>query len=71
MFNVSIIKKINFQQSYLINNVSTWNNLNLLRKIFDKQNETSEGNNGEADFYLIDDNDDEISLENRTEYCIC
>ena len=69
LFNTGVIKSINYKQSCLINEISTWDNLINLRKIFEKVEETSDTYNGELNFYL-GDNDEENEEEQRTEYCI-
>ena len=69
LFNIGVIKSINYKQSCLINEISTWDNLNGLRKIFEKIEETSDGYDGELNFYL-EDSDEETEIEQRNEYCI-
>jgi len=69
LFNIGIIKSINYKQSCLINEISTWDNLDDLRKIFEKVEEKSNGYDGELDFYLAD-SDEETEIEQRNEYCI-
>ena len=69
LFKFGVIKSINYKQSCLINEISTWDNLINLRKIFEKVEETSDGYDGELNFYL-GDSDEETEEEQRTEYCI-
>ena len=69
LFNICVIKSINYKQSCLINKISTWDNLNDLRKIFEKEEETSNVDNGELDFYFSD-SDEEAEIVQRNEYCI-
>lgn len=69
LFNIGVIKSINYKQSCLINDISIWGNLNDLRKIFEKVEETSDGYDGELDFYLAN-SDEEAEIEQRNEYCI-
>ena len=69
LFNTCFIKGINLSQSSIINESSTWNNLNILRKIFENNDVTPIKEGDTLDLYL-DEKDEEIYLEKRTEYCL-
>ena len=69
LFNTCFIKSINLSQSSIINESSTWNNLNILRKIFENNDVTPIKEGDTLDLYL-DEKDEEIYLEKRTEYCL-
>lgn len=69
LFNTCFIKSINLSQSSIINDSSTWNNLNILRKIFENNDVTPIKEGDTLDLYLAE-KDEEIYLEKRTEYCL-
>ena len=69
LFNTCFIKSINLSQSSIINENSTWNNLNILRKIFENNDVTPINEGDTLDLYLAE-KDEEIYLEKRTEYCL-
>lgn len=69
LFNTCFIKSINLSQSSIINDSSTWNNLNILRKIFENNDVTPTKEGDTLDLYLAE-KDEEIYLEKRTEYCL-
>ena len=69
LFNTCFIKSINLSQASIINESSTWNNLNILRKIFENNDVTPIKEGDTLDLYL-DEKDEEIYLEKRTEYCL-
>ena len=69
LFNTCFIKSINLSQSSIINESSTWNNLNILRKIFENNDVTPIKEGDTLDLYLAE-KDEEIYLEKRTEYCL-
>ena len=69
LFNTCFIKGINLSQSSIINESSTWNNLNILRKIFENNDVTPIKEGDTLDLYLAE-KDEEIYLEKRTEYCL-
>ena len=71
LFGISIIKSIDYTQALKINSISSWEDLNILRKLFEK----SENDNGmnespdTLDFYLTEEDDNTLS-EKRSEYCL-
>ena len=69
LFNTCFIKSINLSQASIINESSTWNNLNILRKIFENNDVTPIKEGDTLDLYLAE-KDEEIYLEKRTEYCL-
>lgn len=69
LFNTCIIQSINYEQSILLNKIDTWNNLNLMRGLFQKPKDDSLKNNGKLDLYLIE-SDEDIPDEKRGEYCL-
>ena len=69
LFNTCFVKSINLSQSSIINQTATWNNLNILRKIFENEDITPKKKGDELDFYLAEQ-DEEIHSEKRNEYCL-
>ena len=71
LFGISIVKSIDYTQALKINSISSWEDLNILRKLFEK----SENDNGmnespdTLDFYLTEEDDNTLS-EKRSEYCL-
>ena len=74
LFGVNKITKINYKQSCLLNDLSTWKNINELKNIFDNNQINNFENsikNGELDFYVsdIENNIKEIEELKIHNYC--
>ena len=69
LFNTRLIQSITYDQSLLLNKIETWNNLNLMRGLFQKPKDDSLKNNDKLNFYLTV-GDEDIQDVKRSEYCL-
>ena len=70
LFNVGVIEEITYEQSLILNQVSEWKNLNTMRKLFTKTKDDSVNSCGKLDFYLAENDDENIGFEKRGDYCL-
>jgi len=69
LFNTSVIQSINYEQSLILNEVSNWNDLSILRSLFKKPKDDSFNTGGKLNVYL-EEADEEIQFLERGEYCL-
>ena len=71
IFHIGVIKSINYEQSMIINDSSNWKDLDKMRNIFDKNNDSLLNTDNQLYFYLVDENenDDEPEFGSKNEYC--
>ncbi len=69
LFNTSVIQSINYEQSLILNEVSNWNDLSILRSLFKKPKDDSFNTGGKLNVYL-EETDEEIQFLERGEYCL-
>ena len=70
IFHVGIVISINYEQSLIVNNPSNWEDLDKMRNIFEKTNDSSLNTDNQLDFYLIDENENnEPEFGSKNEYC--
>ena len=70
IFHVGIVISINYEQSLIVNNPSNWEELDKMRNIFEKTNDSSLNTDNQLDFYLVDENEnDEPEFGSKNEYC--
>ena len=69
LFNTSVIKSINYEQSLILNEVSNWNDLSILRSVFKELKDDSFNTGGKLNVYL-EENNEEIQFIERGEYCL-
>ena len=71
LFGTHVIKNIDYSQSLIIINADSWEDLNALRKLFEKSWNNNYVNNSSdvLDFYLTEE-DSNTPYEKRTEYCL-
>ena len=70
LFNVGVIEEITYEQSLILNQVSEWKNLNTMRKLFTETKDDSVNSCGKLDFYLAENDDENIGFEKRGDYCL-
>ena len=70
LFNVGVIEEITYEQSLILNKVSEWKNLNTMRKLFTETKDDSVNSYGKLDFYLTENDDENIEFEKRGDYCL-
>ena len=70
IFHIGVVKSINYEQSLIINDSSNWKDLDKMRNIFSKKNDSSLNTDNQLDFYLADENkNDEPEFGSKNEYC--
>ena len=70
IFHVGIVISINYDQSLIVNNPSNWEDLDKMRNIFEKTNDSSLNTDNQLDFYLVDENENnEPEFGSKNEYC--
>ena len=70
LFNVGVIEEITYEQSLILNQVSEWKNLNTMRKLFTETKDDSVNSCGKIDFYLAENDDENIEFGKRGDYCL-
>ena len=69
LFNTNVIQSINYNQSLELVNISTWENLNIMRSLFKNYQNDNFNNDGKLYFYLTEI-DEDIQVEKKSEYCL-
>ena len=69
LFNTSVIQSINYNQSLELSNISTWENLNKMRSLFQNHQDDNSNIDIKIYFYLAEI-DEDIQVEKKSEYCL-
>lgn len=70
IFHIGALKSISYEQSLIINNSSNWKDLDKMRNIFEKNNDSSLNTDNQLDFNLVDEIEkDEPEFGSKNEYC--
>jgi hypothetical protein len=69
LFNVGVIQTIDYEQSLILNEISKWNDLSIMRSLFRIPKNDSFNNGSKLNFYLTEI-DEETQILERGEYCL-
>ena len=73
LFGQTVIYKINYSQSKEINNISNWNNIDKLKKIFKNNEKSLENTNkeGEVNLLITFQENDNNKIKNTEDFRLC